>query len=150
MPLHYPKPSHNSSAEYQVSGIPYVTASVWNEVTNTTPIRVQFPYVTQWFQVHSWGYGNLKVGFTENGVKATETLNAFSVVSGSLNTGASTAAVTAQMVGPFHLRCKELWIMGTSDNGSDNAAFTVIAGLTNCKSGDFPILTGSDGFEGVG
>ena len=31
---------------------------------------------------------------------------------------------------------------------ASTSSFTVIAGLTNVK--DFPVMTGSDGFEGVG
>ena len=53
--MQYPRSSHNSAAEYTVAGIPYVTSSVYNEVTSTAAIQVSFPYVTQWISVQSVG-----------------------------------------------------------------------------------------------
>jgi hypothetical protein len=149
MPLHYPKPNHNSAAEYQVSGIPFVTASVFNELDTDTVVRVQFPYVTQWFQVVNSGYGCLRMAFTENGVNGNPSANFYDIVSGSANTGAS-ASTTTPIPQTFHLRVKEIWLKGWPFNDSMKAGFQIIAGLTNCKSRDFPTLTGSDGFEGVG
>ena len=151
MPLHYAKSHHGNAAEYQVSGIPFVTSSAVTEVTSpASAIQVRFPYVTQWFEVSSIGYGGLKVGFSENGVLSNPNANYFIVSSGSLSTKASTTSISATSV-RFDVRCKEIWISGLSSNDpAKDAGFTVMAALTNVKSRDFPTLTGSDGFEGVG
>lgn len=149
--MQYPRSSHNSAAEYTVAGIPYVTSSVYNEVTSTAAIQVSFPYVTQWISVQSVGFGGLQVGFTENGVKGAETANYFIVSSGSLATAASTTSTTSAGTGEIRVRCKELWIVGLNSNDpAKKAGFSVVAGLTSVKSRDFPTITGSAGFEGVG
>ena len=151
MAIHYPKPSANNTAEYQVSGIPFVTSSVYNEVDTSTAVQVRFPYVTQWIQIVSIGFGNLRVGFTENGVKSNPDANYFMVASGSIATRASATAVGGAVSERIPVRCKEIWILGSTGNDPTNkAGFTVLAGLTNVKSREFPTITGSNGFEGVG
>ena len=148
--MNYPKPHHNHVSEYQVSGIPFVTASAYNEVEEGSAICVKFPYVTQWVQVASYGYGGLQVGFTENGVLSKETANYFIVSSGSISTSASAAAVNTEPTQKLNVRCKEIWITGMTSNSNQKAGFVVLASLTNVQSRDFPTLTGSAGFEGVG
>lgn len=142
MSMQYPKANHNHASEYQVSGIPYVTSSAANEVTTSTPVVHRFPYVTQWVKVINTDASHtLYVGFSENGVKAAETGNRFALSKAGTafdNPNSSTDII--------HVRCKELWFLG----GDNSASFTIVAGLTNCKSREFPSLTGSAGFEGVG
>ena len=68
-------PAHNFVPEYQQSGIPYVTSSATNEVSDSA-VRISFPFVTRWVQVFntdSAGADTLRVGFTQNGVNAVET-----------------------------------------------------------------------------
>ena len=142
MSMHYPKANHNHASEYQVSGIPYVTSSAANEVTTSTAVVHRFPYVTQWIKVINIDADHqLYVGFSENGVKAAETGNRFALSKQTSNFNNPNATTDI-----IHVRCKELWFLG-ADN---SAGFTIIAGLTNVKSREFPTLTGSAGFEGVG
>ena len=142
MAMHYPKANHNHAAEYQVSGIPYVTSSASDEVTTTTAVVHRFPYVTQWVKVINQDTAHtLYVGFTEAGVRASPTANRFALSPQSGDYNNPNAATDI-----IHVRCKELWFLG-ADN---SCGFTIIAGLTNAKSREFPTLTGSDGFEGVG
>jgi len=75
----------------------------------------------------------MRVGFTENGVKATETAN-YIVLSG----GQSTERL--------ELKCTRLWFR--QQGGA--CSFSVIAGLTNVPASDFPILSGSNQVAGVG
>ena len=146
--MQYPRPNHNSAAEYQVAGIPFVTSSATDELIDDDPVKISFPYVSQWIMIQSIGKAPLAVGFTENGVKGTETSNYFIVGSGSISTAASTETATSPGSGRIPIRCKELWIGRYGQR--DTAGFTVVAGLTNCKERDFPTLTGSEGFEGIG
>jgi hypothetical protein len=108
--------------EYQISGLPFVTAS---SATNGTATRVDFPFVTSQLEVrHPGGAGALRVGFTANGVLGTNYLTVNS--SGSWKSD---------------LRLKTLFI--TSTAGTTN--FEVCAGLTQIATREFPVLTGSSG-----
>jgi hypothetical protein len=129
-------PAHNFVPEYQQSGIPFVTSSASNEVTDS-PVKITFPYVTRWIDVYNTdgvGADTLRFGFTENGVNAVETAN-YLVLSG----GQSTSRL--------ELKCKEVWFRR---HGSSNTSFSLIAGLTNVPSPSFPVLSGSIGVAGVG
>lgn len=136
MSLNWPKPHHNHATEYQVSSWPYVTSSAANEVT-TTPIQITFPFVTRWVQVFNTDgtlTDTLRVGFTENGVKATTNAN-YMVLAGGQSTDR------------LEVRCTSLWFR--QHGGA--TSFSVVAGLTNIPAaGDFPEITGSNGFTGVG
>lgn len=79
----------NIVSEYQVSGLPFVTAS---GVTG----RLLFPFVTQWVRVKSTT-GTSTFGFTEGGLNEG---NKFSLAAGT----------TEQ----FHWKLKELWISGSA------------------------------------
>lgn len=136
---HWPQSHYNSADEYLVAGTPFVTSSNGAELTNTTPIQITFPYVTQWVKIfnNSAAATSLRVGFSSNGVKGTETKNYF-VVSGTQNSDS------------LAIKCKSLFLL--SNNGT-NVSFSIMAGLTMAKD-MFP-LTGSipgttDGIPGVG
>ena len=131
MSLQYPRPHHGSTSEFQVHGFPYVTGSASGEAGTSTPIKVAFPYVTQFVQVSNPDSNGLYVGFTENGTKGTETTNRY--------------YVPASSAGPvIPVKCKQVFILAAASTTS----FTVIAGLTNVK--EFPIISGTNGFDGVG
>ena len=135
MSLHHPKPNHNHAAEYQCSGIPFVTSSIANGV-DTTPHKISFPYVTRWIQVFNTdasGAQDLRLGFTENGVNANP-LREYLLIPG----GASTPRL--------EIKCSEVFVR--SDSGA--AGYSIIAGLTNVTKSQFFTLTGSNGVGGVG
>ena len=134
MPLNNPTSNASNVSEYQVSGVPYVTASTATEViaatTTAEATQITFPNVTQWFSVFCIGSSPLHVGFTQNGVRngtATTTVNRITLdaLSGSIEN--------------VRVRCKELFFLG---NGG-TTGFQVIAGLTCVNSGSFPFLTSS-------
>jgi len=65
----FAKPGLNSVGQYQLSGIPYATASV--VVTNTAVTEIEFPTITKFVTVvneHSGSSAKLRVGFSELGV----------------------------------------------------------------------------------
>ena len=139
MATNHPKAGPNSIPAYQMSGVPYVTASVANEV-DTTPIRHDFPFVTRFFQVKNTDSTHaMRVGFSAEGVKGTETKNYFLLAAGA-------------QTDVLEMRTKTLFFRANA--GSALASFEIIAGLTTIDRNEFPILTGSlDGtlaFEGVG
>ena len=151
MSLNWPKAGINFAPAYQVSGIPYVTASVEGELTTSqNVVKVDFPFVTSTIRVECSGSASgltqIRVGFTENGVKGTPTENYFLIGSNAGLTFATPAL-------PF--RCKEIYLMKDTGAGN-NVGFIVSAGLTNIETSQLGTMTGSvDGtliplFEGVG
>jgi len=142
MATDHPKAGPNSIPAYQLSGVPYVTASAGNEVPINTgsPVKLEFPYVTRFFQIENIDDDAvLRVGFSSLGVKGTYTKNYFTIATG-------------QKSDVLELRTKDLWFL--SDHGSNLGTFRVSAGLTTIDRDEFPTLTGSFGgssaFEGVG
>ena len=138
MSSNWPTPAHNYVPEYQQSSIPFVTSSATNEVGGTTPVMIAFPYVTRWVVVHNKNKtvgDTLRFGFTSNGVKGVGGRHYFEV----------DGAETTQRL---EIKCREIWFL--ADDGTKPCGFTVMAGLTNVPSGSFPIISGSNGIDGVG
>ena len=130
MSTNWPKPHHGHASEYQVSSWPFLTSSN----VGTSPVEIRFPYVTRWVSVGcSTSTKTVSFGVTSAGTTGTLTNNFFTVPAGVV-------------AGPFELKCTSLWIKGSDTS----VAFSVAAGLTNVKDGDFPAVTGSNGFAGVG
>lgn len=109
----------NNVAEYQASGLPYVTQSV---ATAGSVSQVQFPFVTNEITVKNNTAGILKVAFTANGLAGS---NFFTLpVSGSYEA---------------RLRVTDLFL--SAQAGS--VTYEVVAGLTTIPRQDFYILTGA-------
>jgi hypothetical protein len=131
MSLNWPKPNHNHAAEYQVSSWPWVTSSN----VGTSAVKFNFGYVTRWVLItnETASGGSSKdvyVGFTQRG---TNNSNHLHILAG-------------QTVGPVEVKCTELWVRGSDAT----TPVTIMAGLTNVNGSEFPIITGSNGFGGVG
>ena len=122
---------------YQVSGTPYVTSSVGDEVSNT-PVKISFPYATRFFVVQNLSEEPIRIGFSENGINGDITSN-YLVLSGNNSTGR------------LEIRCKELFFRR---DGAANSGFSLLAGLTGIPYSQFPVLTGTlnntGSFKGVG
>jgi len=130
MSTNWPKPHHGHASEYQVSSWPFLTSSN----VGTSAVEIRFPYVTRWVSVGcSTSTQTVSFGFSQLGTSGTVTKNFFTVPNGVV-------------AGPFEVKCTSLWIKGSDTS----VAFSVAAGLTNVKDGDFPVVTGSNGFSGVG
>jgi len=160
----YSGPGAGYAPAYQLSGVPFVTSSNGLELDSTTvATRIQFPSVTRWIQVSAHGSGELNLGFTNNGV-----LGFGGSVSGSQGNVAATGVAGGEGVGDhsnflvisgssaaenstlrLELRCKELFFVKNADSAHD-MGFSLIAGLTGIPQNQFPTLTGSQGFLGVG
>jgi len=107
----------NNVGSYQVSGMPFATGSLTIPASGSTPLRIQFPYVTQWVSVTNTNSKHVRLGFSENGVK---------------NGGSNYILIhednhpTEHM---YHLKLTELYLL--SDTAQSVTNFSVIAGLTN-------------------
>lgn len=109
----------NNVAEYQASGLPYVTQSV---ATAGSVSNVQFPFVTNEITVKNNSDGMLKIAFTSNGLAGS---NFFTLpVSGSYG---------------GRLRVTDLYL--SAQAGS--VTYEVVAGLTTIPRRDYYLLTGA-------
>jgi hypothetical protein len=135
MSINWPKNGPNNVPSYQISGLPFVTSSIADELVGSSAnvVRVQFPYITSAIAVTgvSTSAGVIRMGFTENGVKGQETHNYITIP-----VVANRPITTPQ----FNIRCKEIFLMAES---SYDAGFSVYAELTGISTNLLPALTGS-------
>lgn len=123
MTFQNPRSGPNNVAEYQASGLPWVTGAL---VLSTTPVRIDFPYVTNAIHFHVYNHGSnvtMRFGFTENGVNGSN----FGVIH------------DADGWATFDFRCKTIFVR--ADTGT--VTCSIAAGLTTIDQRTFPILTSS-------
>jgi hypothetical protein len=125
-----PFPHEGFVPSYQVSATPFVTSS---NITLGQTKYINFESVSRFITVKNNGPSTsvLSVGFTENGLKPTNSNYFF--LSGS-------EAFSGE------LRATGLYLSGSAGT----ALFTIVAGLTAIPSKNAIVLTGSNGFPGVG
>ncbi len=146
---------------YEVSGVPYVSSSMPNEV-GAAAVRINFPFVTRWVEVINTGNDELRIGFSKNGAegKGAVHLPDERIYSGSMSEpvanvsangrrnyfklGASGSAGKSQGRVRWELRCGEIFFTSPG-----TTSFSICAGLTTIPAGQIN-LTGSLGFMGVG
>jgi hypothetical protein len=146
MPLNNPFMGAGDVPSYQMSAIPFVTSSKVAEV-GTTPIHIQLPNVSRFIVIHNPTEHVLRIGFTENGVKATG--GSVSGSSHEQNGDHANYLILSgnQSTGRLELRVKDLFFMR---DGGSNSGFSLLAGITPIKRTMFPALTGSEGYIGIG
>lgn len=107
----------NNVGSYQVSGMPFATGSLTVPASGSTPLRIEFPYVTQWISVTNTNSKHVRLGFSENGVR---------------NGGYNYVLIHEDnhpAEHTYYLKLTELYLL--SDTGQSVSNFSVIAGLTN-------------------
>jgi hypothetical protein len=128
------KPGIGAVGAFQVSGVPFATSSAANEVSST-PVRVQFPSVTNWIYVKntdaSAGH-DLRVGFSANGLTNGKYL---------ILEGGSNAKTFCEM----KVKVTELWFLADTANAT---SFSLVAGLTDIDVYEVP--NNWSGSAGVG
>ncbi len=114
---------------YQVSGRPFASGSIQSDFA----YRVVFPYVTRWFRVVNRGPTEIKVGFSEAGIRADGVWTGLGNDAGTyyfvIPSSGSTDA-WAGAIPPMEIKISELWISGTAGTNAERALVDVIAGLT--------------------
>ena len=123
--FNFVKPGLNAVGQYQLSGIPFATASV--VVSNSSVTEIEFPTVTKFVTVvneHSGSSAKLRVGFSAAGIVGT---NYFILDNGESYTG--------------EFRLSSIFIAGDSTPSTAS----VIAGLTMIEPNNLPSnWSGSD------
>jgi hypothetical protein len=173
MSQRWPKSGMNHAAPYQISGVPFVTSSVASEVPGpdgnsvSLPVVVEFPFVTKFITIRNTGINELRVGFTPDGVIAPgerrSTVNTdqggaagrhyFLIPTGSSSVSGNHGNAGSSQT--FDIRCKEIYFLSNapkdnSPGAAEATSFSLLAGLTTIPGTEFPALTGSDGFVGIG
>ena len=154
--LQNPYPHINFVPEYQVAGYP----AVYEIPASTPPIRIKFPYVTQWIMItNACSSNDVYISFTEAaaiGLKKYEAAGNADVASVAIaNQGAANEAFSYTTITAAHksrmnikngaytqalpIKCSEIFI----DNGNQGGC-TLMVGLTNILADQMPLLSGSD------
>jgi hypothetical protein len=136
MGLKYPPAQHNDTSSYLVGGIPYVTSSLTVPASSSEPLKIKFPYVTQFFVVRCDSATEaIRVGFSRNGVKGVEQNNYFTLTS------------SGSFEGKF--RVGELYLLSDTTSASEA---TIVAGLTPAPGTQISdgIIKNWSGSNGVG
>ena len=130
MALNYPSQGESYTGAYAISATPFVTSST---VSLGEVRKIDFGFVSRFFVVRNTSdTATLAVAFTENGLKPKNS-NYF-ILSGSESFAAD-------------MRTDRIFVSGSSGASCN---FTVIGGLTLIPSKNLTIITGSNGFPGVG
>ncbi len=144
-------PGVNFTPAYQASGTPWVRTyqgSGTYPAIDSTAVNVKFPYVTRWIMISAKdnAFGQIRIGFSENGVDGAENADYF-LLNLTEGTGVDDASFYMGQTPRLELRCKEIWIRAES---TGIQFVSIMAGLTGITAGSFPVLTGSEGFRGIG
>ena len=107
----------NNVGSYQVSGIPFATGNLTVPASGTTPLKIEFPFVTQWISVTNVNAKHVRLGFSSNGVE-DNTDNYILIHQDNHPT-----------FNIYNLKLTEVYLM--SDTGQSVGNFSLIAGLTN-------------------
>lgn len=121
MSANFPRPGVGFVPEYQVSSIPWVTASIG--AGPTAPTRYDFPTVTRFVRVqNSAAAGGAEVRFGWSlGV-----------------TGSFYVAVPPQASAEVPVRCTSLYVVATT-----GTPYQLLAGLTGIEARQMPPLSGT-------
>jgi hypothetical protein len=123
---------------YQVSGIPFVTASLTAPSSSATPLEVTFPSVTQKIHIYNYNasYG-VKVGFSTNGVKNSQHY----LLQHQDASGKNVYNVD------FRVKTNKLYLLG-ADAGNNTSGIYIVAELTGITGYD--LATAYSGATGIG
>jgi hypothetical protein len=150
----FPGQGPNFAPAYQVSGVPFVTSSAGciANATNTA-VHIKLPYVTKSIMIKNTGDYGLRVSFTKSGSYAAGEANSdgtpvatfesnfFLIPPCNASAGDADAPPTV-----FDVRVKDVFFR--SNDTTNVAPFSLYAALTGIEN--FPVITGSNGFKGVG
>ena len=136
MSLNHPKSGPNNVGAYQVSGIPFVTGSTGNAETITRK-EFAFPFITRFITLSNSNNDaaeELRIAFSAEGA-----------IGGPGQAEKYEFLCPANNAVTLDVRCKTIFV--TTSAAMD---WSLCAGLTPIAAADFPVLTGSNGFAGVG
>ena len=139
--MNHPMTHHGNVAEYQVSGIPFFHA--FTSVADTVH-TITFPFVTQWIQIVVPDNEEIKVAYCKEGLAH----NGGKFSAGQSGVLAGTNYVTIDGSNSADIPTGSIWRMKTNQIaliGDGAILVSIVAGLTNVPSSDFPDLSAITG-----
>ena len=127
--MNHPMTHHGNVAEYQTSGIPFVMQVA---LTGGQKKKVEFPFVTQWIMIQT-NQADVYVAFSADGQQGSGVTN-------GANNFFTVQTLTNESPGSMpllRLKCKEIFLK----DPAGGSTVTIIAGLTNVPSADFPDIS---------
>ena len=144
--MNHPMTHHGNVAEYQVSGIPFFHAFTSAADTVHT---ITFPFVTQWIQIVVPDNEEIKVAYCKEGLAHTGGNFEDNSLSGGADTRLlGTNYVTIDGSNSADIPNGSIWRMKTNQIaliGDSTILVSIVAGLTNVPSSDFPDLSAITG-----
>ena len=151
-----PRPHHNYVPEYQMSGVPFVLtktlpALILSDesgvagtiVENVDSYKVSFDSVTRWFLLHNHDdeqktdvriYFNRTAAITAHNSVANQDPHYY-------------RCDIEEVLPRLEIKCKEIYVIPTTIGKKPE--ISIVAGLTNVASSDFPDQQYTNGFTGV-
>lgn len=131
MATNWPAVGEHYTPAYQISSIPYLSSSV---ISNGQVHEYEFPYATRFVNVTNRGTttDQICISFTQNGLKPA---------TGNFVTLESKTSLQQE------IRTTTLFVSCSS--GTD-VKYQLFCGLTMIPAKNFLLLTGSNGYQGIG
>jgi hypothetical protein len=127
----------NNVGSYQISGIPYASASINVPASAADPIVVIFPSVTQKIMVHNHDAANvLRVGFSANGVKGTN----YWIIDNEDANGKGKPYVEMK------IRTDRIYLLGMTNAVTSAVVYAELTGITP----EYNIAASYSGSNGIG
>tara|TARA_R100001015_G_C4624756_1_gene183010 strand:- start:107 stop:583 length:477 start_codon:yes stop_codon:yes gene_type:complete len=144
----YPSPGVSAVGQYQLSGIPFASASILVNEGGESPTEVNFPYVTKFITVQNLATGSnkpLRLGFSELGTTGSAVNDGFDNFF-VLDNGESLSAEIR--VSSIYLLGAERPLFAGHDCIRNQTTASVIAGMTGIPAAK--LQTNWSGTSGVG
>ena len=126
-------PGVGSVGQYQMSGKPFCSGGINVSSATGSIFSIEFPAVTSWIYISNHDSHDLRVGFSENGIKGS---NYFLVHKRN-------DAIPTQV---FNVRCKTIFLAGDTTAVDDISVFAGLTGIESELSGTSgPNFSGSAG-----
>ena len=127
------RPGVGSVGQYQMSGKPFCSGGINVSSATGSIFSIEFPTVTSWFYINNHDSHDLRVGFSENGIKGS---NYFLIHRKS-------EAISPQV---FNIRCKAIFLAGDTTSVGGISVFAGLTGIESELSGaSGPNFSGSAG-----
>jgi len=121
-------PGIGNASSYQVSSKPFATSSLAVPVSGAVALEITFPQVTRFVTINNTAGGNMRLGFSDAGVK-----------------GSNYFLIPATTTFTTELKVTKLYLM--SNNATPLSA-SLLAGLTNIPANE--LVNSWSGSAGVG
>ena len=141
--MNHPITHHGNTAEYMGSGFPYVKTI---NLDGTTAEWIEFPFVTQWLQVRLNDVSKvLYIAFSQSGMWDGDNSstsdpapsNFIELHAPDHGSGANTLPPSTPV---YRLKCAKVYL-----KASGTCSVSVIAGMTNVPSSQFPDISALPG-----